>query len=72
MRTCKDCKYADWKRTKTGALHPSGEGRCRYPWKMPPLPASMFWSGVEPTVSGGMIFRNREFVDHCPYYVRGG
>lgn len=27
---CRGCKYADWLRNKTGALHPSGQGKCTY------------------------------------------
>ena len=27
---CVGCKYAEWLRTKTGALHPSGQGTCGY------------------------------------------
>lgn len=71
MKNCMGCKYAEWNRTKTGALHPSGDGYCRYPWKLPPLPASLHWMGTaEPTPYGGCISRREEFKDHCPYYVR--
>lgn len=28
---CVGCKFANWSRTKTGALHPNGSGKCT--WK---------------------------------------
>ena len=40
MSTCMDCKFADWARTKTGRLHPSGEGMCRHVWAPPPISAA--------------------------------
>lgn len=71
MKNCKGCKYADWNRTKAGALHPSGDGHCTYPWSLPPLPASMFWVGHgPPRPNGGFISRKREHSAHCTYYVR--
>ena len=69
MKNCKGCKYADWQRTAAGKLHPSGDGRCKYPWKMPLLPASMYWLGSA-RPSGGRISRRENFEDHCPYYTR--
>lgn len=35
MKNCNNCKYADWKKTVAGKLHPSGEGKCLYPYKVP-------------------------------------
>ena len=71
MKNCKDCKYADWDKTKSGRLHPSGDGRCTFPWKIPALPASMYWIGKNsPTPNGGSINRKKRFKDHCPYYGR--
>ena len=72
MKTCLGCKYAEWNRTKTGALHPSGDGRCTFPWKMPPLPASMYFVGWMDgdTPSGGCINRRKELYAHCPYFNR--
>ncbi len=72
MKTCDGCKHAAWRRTKADKLHPSGEGRCQYPYKAKPLPASMYWSWgnkpVEP--SGGYINRHEELPEHCVYYER--
>ena len=71
MKNCTHCKHAEWSRTERGRLHPSGSGRCNYPWKMPPIPASMHWSGVsEPRLVGGHINRKEELRDHCVYFSR--
>jgi len=71
MKYCLDCKYADWKRTTSGRLHPSGDGRCTYKWKSPQLPASMYWIGQsEPKPSGGHISRNEQLKEHCVYFAR--
>ena len=73
MKSCVGCKHAEWKRTAAGKLHPSGDGDCKYPYKSPPLPASMFWLyGHAYKPLGGHINRRRELKDHCTYYMRGG
>ena len=69
MKSCKGCKYADWRRTSSGRLHPSGDGECRYPYKVPALPASMYWMGPTPSPCGGFINRRLELKEHCRYYV---
>lgn len=71
MKECKGCKYADWKRTETGRLHPSGDGRCKYPYKVPELPASMYWIPRAPVQSGGHISRHQQLDGHCVYFSRG-
>lgn len=69
MKTCLGCKYADWKYTKGGKLHPSGDGLCTLEYKIPPLPNSRYFVGIElPSPLGGNISRNREYATHCPYY----
>ena len=68
MKTCKDCKYADWQRTKAGRLHPSGDGSCTYPFKIPQLPLAFYFIGGPPSPYGGHISRGREFKEHCPYW----
>lgn len=68
MKNCKDCKHADWKKTKAGRLHPSGDGQCRIIYKIMPLPQSMYWVGGEPSPYGGHINRKENFKDHCIYY----
>lgn len=68
MKTCTGCTWAVWKRTESGRLHPSGEGRCTAPIKIPLLPAAFYWI-TPPNPCGGFIRRrNTEFKDHCPYY----
>ncbi|WP_250519477.1 hypothetical protein [Caballeronia sp. NCTM1] len=69
MKTCDGCKYANWERTKGGRLHPSGDGRCMYEFKLPVLPASMYFF-TAPVPSGGFINRRKEFREHCPTYTR--
>ena len=66
MKSCIGCIYANWKRTAKGNLHPSGDGRCEYPWVPPPLPASMYFlSFSEPKTYGGHINRHKDATD-CP------
>jgi len=69
MKNCKDCKYAEWDKTTTGRLHPSGDGKCTYPFKVPKLPAAMYWIGrTVPEPSGGQINRRTDLKEHCTYY----
>ena len=70
MKNCTECKHAKWQRTAAGKQHPSGDGRCGYPYKIPPLPASMYWITVH-TPCGGQINRREELKEHCPYFARG-
>lgn len=64
-RSCLNCAFASWSRTKTGRLHPAGDGRCT--WKMPEitLPKSMYWLFNEPNPCGGYIERSSPHTD-CP------
>jgi hypothetical protein len=69
MKTCNGCKFAKWQTTEAGRLHPSGDGRCMYEYKVPPLPACMYWIGkASETPCGGHINRRKELRDHCPYW----
>ena len=68
MKTCLGCQYADWKRSKNGALHPSGDGQCTYEVIIPRLPNAKYW-GSKPIVSYGFISRKKEFIFDCPYYT---
>ena len=71
MKTCNGCKYAEWKLTGIGHLHPSGDGKCTYEWKLPPLPQSMAWVGFGPPNPYMVtISRKRDLPDHCAYFVR--
>ena len=67
MKECKDCNFAEWDRTKSGRLHPSGDGRCTKIIKMPKLPQSFYYT-VHPNIGGGHINRRETFKDHCIYY----
>lgn len=69
MKTCMGCKYADWRKTVSGKLHPSGDGKCLYKYKLPPLPASRYWIS-EHVPSGGFINRHEQLEDHYVYYGR--
>jgi hypothetical protein len=69
MRNCKGCKFANWDKTKTGKLSPTGDGKCTYEVKLPVLPASMYWSSA-PHIYGGHIERHGEMKEHCAYYTR--
>ena len=68
MNDCTHCKYADWKRTGSGRLHPSGDGKCTFPWKLPQIPACMYWL-TPPSPMGGTINRRQMLKDHCPYFA---
>lgn len=71
MKNCTGCKYAQWDETTTGRLHPSGNGKCKYPWEMPELPQAFHWIGRSaPTPYGGYINRRTDLKDHCAYYAR--
>lgn len=67
---CLDCKFAEWKTTATGRLHPSGGGRCRWVYPDIRLPVSMYFFGGEQRASGGHISR-RDAWRQCPQFQRG-
>ena len=73
MKNCTKCKYAAWKHTNAGKLHPSGDGYCTYPYEVPILPASMYWAfwiGSDfPAPMGGHINRKEELKEDCTYFV---
>lgn len=68
MKTCQGCKYAAWKRTASGRLHPDKSGRCTKEVKIPALPACQSWLGCGPKASFPYIERGVYFETHCPYY----
>lgn len=71
MKNCIGCKWAVWNKTVAGKNHPSGDGECTFAWRMPPLPASMFWMfDKKPVPSGGHINRGEELKEDCTYYMR--
>jgi len=71
--TCNGCKYAEWYKTKAGYLHPSGDGKCGYEYKVPPLPTALYWIGSPPIPSGQYIINRRQkyrkYKGHCPYWT---
>jgi len=64
MSNCTECKFAEWKRTAAGRLHPSGEGRCRWKYEPKPIAAAYSWPGFHrgssPIPHGGFIHRRDE------------
>jgi hypothetical protein len=67
MKNCIECAHANWRRTKSGSLHPSGEGKCGKKIKLPQLPQAFHWF-LEPCFFGGDISRRKELKDHCCYW----
>jgi len=70
VKKCNDCKYAEWAVTAKGRLHPSGDGKCKYPYVLPALPRAMYWIGGNVAPCGGHINRRTEFKEHCAYFSR--
>ena len=67
MKSCLDCSYAEWDRTKAGKLHPSGDGKCTWEYKEPKIPASFYWVSRYSPV-GGYINRRKTLKKHCAFY----
>ena len=71
MKNCMGCKYAEWYKTKSGRLHPNGEGKCLFEFKIPTLPACKYFVGGSPCICGGVIERKKDFKTDCAYYQGG-
>lgn len=41
MGNCLDCKFAEWRRTSNGRLHPDKTGVCTYKARVPIMPAAI-------------------------------
>ncbi|MFA5380021.1 MAG: hypothetical protein WC455_29945 [Dehalococcoidia bacterium] len=67
MKNCTGCKWAQWAVTKSGKLHPSGDGKCLFMVALPQLPSCMYWI-QGPKAHGGYINRHMELERDCPYY----
>jgi hypothetical protein len=69
MTNCEGCRFADWKRTKSGALHPDKSGKCTrldvHPLDQR-LPVAFYWLG-SPKPCGGYIERGRVFDRKCEF-----
>ena len=71
MKDCTKCIHAEWYRTASGKLHPSGGGQCKKEILMPALPASKYWAfNKVPSIEGGYIGRRKELKDHCVYWAK--
>ncbi len=68
MTRCEDCKFADWKRTANGRLHPDKSGRCTFEVVIPALPRSRYWQSRGPVPSGGYIERGKLDEIECPTF----
>ena len=71
--TCDDCKFAEWKRTAAGRLHPDGSGQCKrleaHPLDMR-LPSAFHWgfaSDTPPKPNGGYIERKHHHKKPCAF-----
>lgn len=66
MSTCDGCKYADWKKTSNGRLHPDKGGKCTRLKEHPldlRLPVAFDWIGRgAPSPGGGYITRGEEHM----------
>lgn len=69
MSTCDDCKYAIWKLSKNGALHPSKIGECTFQYKLKEIPDCMSWGFYgPPSAFKSPIKRGKEHHPRaCPY-----
>lgn len=72
MKKCIDCKHSKWLKTVTGRLHPSGQGSCKFPYLVPPLPEAMYWIGRAPTPYGGALNRKENLKSDCPHWDSKG
>lgn len=77
---CDACKYAIWRKTAAGRLHPDKSGLCGVEKRIQ-LPAAFRGLSFEKTaaegyidVKGGYIKRGRELSRKCAYYgpIKGG
>ena len=71
MKTCKGCKYAEWRVDENGNLHPNGEGYCNYNYKFPPLPGGLNYLSLPVIMRGSAISRYEKFTRDCVYYESG-
>jgi len=70
---CDGCKFADWRRTVSGRLHPDKTGQCTRLVQRPldvRLPAAFYWIG-RVALSGGFISRGGELKSGCDFKMAG-
>ncbi len=72
---CLTCKYAKWKVTASGRLHPDQSGQCAYPINIV-IPKAFYFIGGKPSPSGGYISRNQtkpaSIITDCPTFEAEG
>jgi len=68
MKECLRCRYARWKMTSNGRMHPSGDGRCGYSYVVPTLPGAFYWISGVPSPCGGFINRREKLKEDCVYF----
>jgi hypothetical protein len=64
---CETCKFAEWKRTANGRLHPDKSGKCTRLIAHPldfRVPAAFYWHSV-PNPLGGYIQRGEKDRSKC-------
>lgn len=72
FNNCTYCRYAEWKKTKVGRLHPGGDGRCTWQIVHPRLPLARQWeypysSEKPPGIRIGFLDRHKPF-EKCPTF----
>lgn len=71
MSNCKECHFAVWRKTKTGKLHPSGEGKCTCkPWEKWQIPVAYYYIHSRKIIppEGGYINRRTPHEGKCPFF----
>jgi len=66
--TCMTCRFAEWKKTTNGRLHPSKDGRCTWPQPDFAIPVAFQFPYHRDSLllSGGYITREERFMKECP------
>lgn len=62
---CMNCEHANWFRTDTGRLHPTGNGKCQWKYTPQPIPAAFYWSVNTPRGPYGGAINRREPITYC-------
>lgn len=67
--SCLNCALAEWYKTKSGRLHPSGDGECQWRFEQRKIPKAFYYIGTydnhaAPAPSGGYINRRKAY-ENC-------
>ena len=68
MKNCTKCKYARWLRDYKGRLYPSGEGFCKFPYKIPDITEYKGCIIKTPVPLNCYINKHEELKYHCACY----